>query len=91
MRGIPTATVCTSEFVFLGQAEAEALGMPGLPILVVPHPIGGINPEGVKARADAIVEEVVAALTRPREVLLQHYRGLYAGPPKPIRHRPLFR
>ena len=47
--GIPTATFCSGEFSALGANERAALGMPGLPIVVVPHPVGGIPPEEARA------------------------------------------
>ena len=36
--------------------------MPDLPLVIVPHPIGGIDPEEVKAKADAVFDKVVARL-----------------------------
>jgi hypothetical protein len=38
------------------------MGMPNLSLVVVPHPIGGIDPEEVKIKADNIFEVVVARL-----------------------------
>jgi len=52
----------TDEFHPLGRAEAAARGLPGLPIVTVPHPIGGIAAERVAARAGGIVEAVARAL-----------------------------
>lgn len=48
----------------LGEAAARSLGMPHLQLATVPHPIGGIDPKLVRAKADAIVDRVIAALTR---------------------------
>jgi hypothetical protein len=36
--------------------------MPNLPLVVVPHPIGGISLEEVKIKADSIVDNVIARL-----------------------------
>ncbi|HEX7926087.1 MAG TPA: hypothetical protein VF678_00765 [bacterium] len=40
------------------------MGMPDLPIVVVPHPLGGEPLEKIRARGDGAVEQVIAALTR---------------------------
>jgi hypothetical protein len=37
--------------------------MPDLPMVIVPHPIGGLSPEEVKAKADGIVDAVIARLS----------------------------
>jgi hypothetical protein len=53
----------TDAFVSLGEAAARSLGMPHLPLTTVPHPIGGIDAKLVRAKAEAIVDRVIAALT----------------------------
>lgn len=37
--------------------------MPDMAIVVVPHPIGGINPEEVVKKADEALEEIIKAIT----------------------------
>ncbi|AUV80809.1 hypothetical protein C2R22_03335 [Salinigranum rubrum] len=76
-RGTPTATVNSDEFVTLGQAEARALGLPGLPLVTVPHPMGGVPEKEVRERARAVVSEVVAVLTRDHETLEAEYENRY--------------
>lgn len=61
-RGVPTVTICTDEFLSLALAEARALGMPDLPIVTVPHPVGGLLPEHVEKKADQALKEVIRAL-----------------------------
>jgi hypothetical protein len=53
----------TDAFVSLGRTAGQALGMPHLPLVTVAHPIGGVEPRMVAARAEAIVEGVLTALT----------------------------
>lgn len=53
----------TDEFSSLARAEALARGLPHLPLVTVPHPIGGIQPAGVRAKAALVVDEVMQALT----------------------------
>lgn len=76
-KGTPTATINSDEFVTLGQAEARSLGLPGLPLVTVPHPMGGIPATEVRDRAAAIVPEVVAALTRDPDALEADYENRY--------------
>ena len=53
----------TDEFIPLARAQVSAKGLPGLPVVTVPHPIGGIPPAAVTAKAEAIVDRVLRALT----------------------------
>jgi hypothetical protein len=53
----------TDEFIPLARAQVAARGLPGLPVVTVPHPIGGIPAAAVAAKAGPIVESVLRALT----------------------------
>jgi hypothetical protein len=68
-RGIPTATICSTEFVTLGRAESVALGLADLPIAIIQHPLGGLQPEAVQQRAHSVVDKVSQLLTTPRQQL----------------------
>ncbi len=57
-RGIAAAVICTTTFAHLAARAAEALGVEGLPLVVIQHPLGGLGPEAVAARA----REVTAVL-----------------------------
>jgi hypothetical protein len=61
--GIPTAVICSDEFGPLGRAEAEVLGLGALPLLPIPHPLAGNDSALVRAKAEAIADEVLSALT----------------------------
>ncbi len=74
----------------MGRTEAQALGMLGLPLAVIPHPLGGLRPEEVWARADGAVAEVVYVLTQPAEKLSAEYREQKAEPKSKFRPKPLF-
>jgi hypothetical protein len=52
-RGLITAVVCSDPFMKLGQAQARTFGVPDLPLLRIPHPLGGIDLEQVKTRVAA--------------------------------------
>lgn len=74
-RGIPTVMICTDEFSLLGRNEAESLGMPGLPIALVPHPIGGQKAAAIHEKATTAVEQIVRILTTPKGDLMQQFLG----------------
>ena len=54
----------TDAFLSLARAQAAKHGLPHLPVCLVSHPIGGVDPALVRGRAEAIVDEVLAGLTR---------------------------
>jgi hypothetical protein len=70
-RGLPTVMICTDEFSQLGRHEAESLGMPALPLALVPHPLGGQKPEHTREKAEKALVQVVTILTTPAPVLMQ--------------------
>lgn len=61
-RGLTTAVVCSDPFVKLGQAQARVFGVPDLPLLVIPHPLGGLAIDQVKARAEHALPQFVKLL-----------------------------
>lgn len=58
-RGLATAVVCSDPFIKLGKTQAMVLGTPDLPLVIIPHPVGGLALEGVKERAMVAVPQVV--------------------------------
>lgn len=72
---MPTVMFCTDEFSLLGRNEAEGLGMPALPIALVPHPLGGQRPEAIIEKADKTLDQVVAILTTPAADLVPQFLG----------------
>jgi hypothetical protein len=65
--------ICSDEFGPLGRAEAQVLGLGSLPLLPVPHPLAGNDSALVRAKALAIAEEVLHALTAtPAELTARH-------------------
>jgi hypothetical protein len=77
---VPTATICTDEFAYLAHNEAEALGLPWLPLVAIPHPLGGVPPEEVRGKADRAVDEVVQALTASVKELMAGAGKAYPPP-----------
>jgi hypothetical protein len=62
---VPAVFVASHVFRDAADAQAAALGLPDVRRIFVAHPIQDATDEEMRARADAIVDDVVAALTRP--------------------------
>ena len=52
----------TDAFEGLFKLEAEQRGAPELPYIVIPHPLGGIQPEAVQEKAREATPDLRAAL-----------------------------
>ena len=61
-RGLLTAVICSEPFMNLGKAQARVFGVPDLPLILIPHPLGGLAIDDVKARAAAALPEIVRLL-----------------------------
>ena len=59
-RGLVTAVVCSDPFLRLGQAQAKTFGVPDLPLLRIPPPLGGIGIEQVQGRVEAALPPLLA-------------------------------
>jgi len=70
-RGIPVTCIVTDEFIGLARGEVQAMGMPDLAIVSVPHPIAGVDRREVAKKADNILEEVIQVMTMPQDKLSQ--------------------
>ena len=61
-RGLITAVICSNVFLKLGQTQAKIFGVPDLPLLVIPHPLGGLDLQSVKERAEVAAPQVVEVI-----------------------------
>ena len=50
-KGIPTAVICTDPFVTSAKAMSVICGIPEYPYVVIPHPLGSLEPEKLRQRA----------------------------------------
>ena len=82
--------ICTDEFFALAKAEANGWGLPGLPIVVVPHPLARRNDEECRRFAALAVDEIASALTGDAVELEAAYRDKRIETRKRLRHRSLF-
>ena len=80
-RDVPAVVFCSEEFTTLCQFEAENQECPGLPIVEFEHPIADLAPETVRSErvTDAIVDEVIDALTDSTDALVERYQGRYTA------------
>jgi hypothetical protein len=61
--GIAAVPVATHEFMTAARAQAGALGRADLDAVYVEHPIQDQTPQEIAAKAEAILESIVSALT----------------------------
>ncbi len=66
LRGIPTAVICSTPFQNLGKAQAKVFGVPDLPLVMIPHPLGGIGLDQVKQRAGHALESILKLIEELR-------------------------
>jgi len=66
-RGLVTAVICSEPFLQLGKNQSRVFGVPELPLLLIPHPLGGLDLDGVRSRATHAVPQVVALIKKVLE------------------------
>jgi hypothetical protein len=62
-QGVPAIAVITEPFRETGRAMAQSWGIPGFRFLETPHPIANATEGELDARADRLVEPVLALLS----------------------------
>lgn len=63
-RGLIAAVVCSDSFMKLGKAQAKVFGVPDLPLLQIPHPLGGLAIEQVRERAGIALPQLAELLKK---------------------------
>jgi len=74
--------VISTAFAPLAQIVSQGIGVPYLPILVVPHPVGDPSEAVVRKRGEDIAAECARVLTTPAETLVREF----ANKPFPLPH-----
>ena len=64
-RGIPAVALVTTAFQAQGDFVARSLGMPDIPRVILPHPVAGTGKANLRAVAEKVIDEVLAALGKP--------------------------
>lgn len=62
-QGVPAVALVTTAFWPQGDFVARSVGMPDVPRVQLPHPVAGTGHENMQRIADAVVDDVMAALT----------------------------
>lgn len=60
----PSVVIASDVFIDAAEKQAVALGLPEVRRVFVPHPIQDATDDEMRAKADAIVDQVIAALKR---------------------------
>ena len=60
----PAVMIASDVFVDAAEKQAAALGLPQVRRVFVPHPIQDATDDEMRAKADAIVEQVIDALKK---------------------------
>jgi hypothetical protein len=61
--GLPTVTYCTEAFRALVQVRRQSLGLPGLPVVLLPHPTMTKSAAEIERLAEATLQQAIQALT----------------------------
>ena len=61
-RGLAAAVICSDAFLRLAQNQSRVFGVPDLPLIVIPHPLGGLALGEVHKRADVAIPQVLRVL-----------------------------
>lgn len=65
-RGLIAAVVCSDQFMRLGRAQAKVFGVPDLPLLEIPHPLGGLGMDKVRERAEVALPQLFRVIREKR-------------------------
>ena len=63
IQGTPAVSIASSEFMDAAETQARALGMLDAQRVFVAHPIQDANDDEMRAKADVVVDQVIAALS----------------------------
>jgi hypothetical protein len=61
-RGLIAAVVCSDSFMKLGTAQAKVFGVPDLPLIRIPHPLGGLPMDKVRERAEIALPQLIKVI-----------------------------
>jgi hypothetical protein len=64
INGTPSVMVASAPFQDAAEKQAAALGLPELNRVFVPHPIQDATDDEMRDKADAIIDQLVAALKK---------------------------
>ena len=82
--------IATDEFFALAKTEAMSWGLPGLPIVVVPHPLAKRNDDECREIAGTVLGEAASALTDDAATLAARYEAKSLPQTGRLRYKSLF-
>ncbi len=62
IQGKPAVFIASTEFIDAAEVQSKALGLPDVRRVFVQHPIQDATDDEMRAKADAILEQVIDAL-----------------------------
>ena len=66
-RGLVTAVIVSDAFLKLGKNQSRVFGVPDLPLLLIPHPLGGLSLEQVEGRAHHAIPQMIDLIKSNRQ------------------------
>jgi len=60
---VPAVSIASSEFEDAALTQAKALGLDDARFVLVAHPIQDATDDEMRAKADAVIDQVIAAVT----------------------------
>jgi hypothetical protein len=61
-RGLSVAVICSNSFLKLAQNQSRVFGVPDLPLVLIPHPLGGLSLGEVQRRSDVAIPQVLSVI-----------------------------
>jgi hypothetical protein len=61
-RGLATAVICSDSFLKLAQNQSRVFGVPDLPLVIIPHPLGGLALGDVQRRAEVAIPQLLSVM-----------------------------
>jgi hypothetical protein len=68
-RSVPAVAISFDTFLVAAKDQAKAMGMPDIPIVIIPHLKAGETPADFRKRAEVAYAEIVEHLQLGRPVL----------------------
>ena len=65
-RGLVTAVILSEPFLKLGKNQSRVFGVPDLPLVLIPHPLGGLDLAGVEGRARHAIPQIIELIKETR-------------------------
>ncbi|MSP96623.1 MAG: hypothetical protein EXR29_05220 [Betaproteobacteria bacterium] len=77
--------VTTDTFTQFGRRMATTQGCPFVVIAETPNPVRGLDPEDLRARAEAMLPAIIDGLTLPPAEIERRIRAAATGRQRPVR------